>query len=129
FLWALERLSPEERAAFLLRQVFDQDYDEISGLLGKSEAACRQIVHRATEHVRQQQPRFEVSQDTHRRLLDKFIRAARSGERDAMKSLLADDVQLISDGGGKVRSFGKILRGAERIANLYWAAFRRLGEH
>ena len=129
FLWALERLSPEERAAFLLRQVFDQDYTEISGLLGKSEAACRQIVHRASERVQQEQPRFDVSQDVHRRLLDKFLQAVRSGGRDAMKSLLADDVQLVSDGGGKVRSFGKILHGAERIANLYWANFKHMGDH
>ena len=129
FLWTLERLSPEERAAFLLRQAFDHDYADIASLLNKSEAACRQLVHRAAQHVRQQQPRFDVSPDVHRRLLEKFLQAARSGERDAMKSLLADDVQLVSDGGGKVRSFTKILCGAERIANLYWTIFRRAGDH
>ena len=126
FLWVLERLAPEERAAFLLRQVFDHDYDEIAALLGKTEAACRQMVHRASQRVQQERPRFEVSEDAHRRLLEKFVQAARSGERAAMESLLADDVQLVSDGGGKVPSFGKILRGAHRIANLYWVLWRRL---
>lgn len=126
FLWVLERLAPEERAAFLLRQVFDHDYDEIAALLGKSEAACRQMVSRASQRVQQERPRFEVSQAAHRQLLEKFVQAARSGGRDAMQALLAEDVQLVGDGGGKVPSFGKILRGAHRIANLYWVLWRRL---
>jgi RNA polymerase sigma-70 factor (ECF subfamily) len=129
FLWVLERLSAEERAAFLMRQVFDQDYPEIAAILGKSEAACRQMVHRASKRVQQERPRFDVSQETHRRMLDKFVRAARVGDRTALKNLLADDVQLVGDGGGKVPAFFKILRGADRIANLYWALFRRLGGH
>jgi len=125
-LWVLERLSPEERAAFLLRQVFDHDYAEIAALLDKSEAACRQMVHRAAERVQQAGPRFEVSKDAHRRVLEKFMQAARSGERAAMKALLADDVQILGDGGGKVPSLFKVLRGADRIANLYWALSKRL---
>lgn len=125
FLWVLERLSPEERAAFLLRQVFDHGYDEIATLLGKNEAACRQLVHRASARVRQGRPRFDVSKDDHRRLLEKFMEAARGGELEAMKALLADDVQLIGDGGGKVPSFLEVLLGADRIANLYWAVSRR----
>lgn len=124
-LWVLERLSPEERAAFLLRQVFDHDYAEIATLLGKSEAACRQMVHRASERVRQERPRFEVSKHAHRRVLEKFLQAAHSGERAAIKALLADDVQLIGDGGGKVPSFMKIMRGTDRIADLYWAVSKR----
>lgn len=128
FLLVLERLSADERAAFLLRQVFDHDYDEIAELLGKSEAACRQMVSRATQRVQQDRPRFEVSQDAHRRLLEKFMLAARSGERNAMKALLADNVQVVGDGGGKVPTFAKVLQGADRIANLYWAVFKRLGE-
>ena len=127
-LWVLERLSAEERAAFLLRQVFDHDYDEIATLLDKSEAACRQMVHRATERVQQERPRFDVSKDTHRRVLEKFVQAARSGERAAMKALLAEDVQIVGDGGGKVPSFFKVLRGADRIANLYWALYKRLAD-
>ncbi|MFT3735227.1 MAG: RNA polymerase sigma-70 factor [Rhodocyclaceae bacterium] len=126
-LWVLERLAPEERAAFLLRQVFDYDYPEIAELLGKSEAACRQMVHRASERVRQERPRFDVTPDQHRDVLARFMQAARSGERTAIRALMAEDVQFIGDGGGKMPSFGKILRGAERIANLYWAVWRRLG--
>ena len=125
FLWVLERLSPEERAAFLLRQVFDHDYAEIATLLGKSEAACRQMVHRALDRVQQERPRFDVSKDVHRRVLEKFMEAARSGEREAIKALLAEDVQVIGDGGGKVPSFLEIVRGADRIANLYWAVAKQ----
>lgn len=121
FLWLLERLSPEERAAFLLRQVFDHDYADIAAMLEKSEAACRQMVHRAQGRVRQEQPRFDVPRSQHHQLLGKFMQAAAGGDRAAMKAMLADDVQLVSDGGGKVPSFGRILRGAGRIAGLYWS--------
>ena len=128
FLWVMERLAPEERAAFLLRQVFDHDYAEIAALLARSEAACRQMVHRAAERVRQERPRFEVPREAHQQLLEKFVHAARSGQRDALEALLARDVQLIGDGGGKVPSVFKVLRGAHRVANLYWVTSRRLGE-
>jgi RNA polymerase sigma-70 factor, ECF subfamily len=127
-LWVLERLSPEERAAFLMRQAFDQDYADIAALLGKSEAACRQLVHRASERVQQERPRYEVNRDAQRRLLEKFVHAARNSDRDAMKSLLADDVQVVGDGGGKVPAFLHILRGVDRVTNLYWAMALRLKE-
>ncbi|MES2384387.1 MAG: RNA polymerase sigma-70 factor [Pseudomonadota bacterium] len=128
FMLVLERLSSDERAAFLLRQVFDHDYAEVAALLGKTEAACRQLVHRAVERVKQERPRFEVSKEAHRRLLAQFVQAARSGKRDDLQALLAEDVQLVGDGGGKVQSFSKILQGAQRIANLYWALWRRMPE-
>ena len=121
FLWLLERLTPEERAAFLLRQVFDQDYADIAAMLEKSEAACRQMVHRAQGRVQQEQPRFEIPKNQHHQLLGKFMQAAASGDRDAMKAMLSDDVQLVSDGGGKVPSFGQILQGAGRIAGVFWS--------
>jgi RNA polymerase sigma-70 factor (ECF subfamily) len=124
-LWVLERLAPEERAAFLLRQVFEQDYAEIASLLGKSEAACRQMVHRAHERIRQEQPRFEVSRETHHRLLERFKQAAQIGDRESIKSLLAVDAQLVSDGGGKVPSFPRGIYGADRIARLYGHAPRK----
>lgn len=127
-LRVLERLAPEERAAFLLRQVFDRDYAEIAAALGKSEAACRQIVSRASARVQQEQPRFEVDQDAHHRLIERFVQAARGGEREVMVALLADEAQFISDGGGKVQSFREALAGPDRIANLYWATWRRLGD-
>ncbi len=120
-MWVLERLAPEERAAYLLRQAFDEDYGDIAGMLGKSEAACRQLVHRAGERVQQERVRFEVPEALHRSVLQRFIEAARSGQREAVKALLADDVQIVGDGGGKVPSFMEIVRGADRIANLYWS--------
>ena len=121
FLWVLERLSPEERAAFLMRQVFDHDYADIADMLGKSEAACRQMVHRAQERVRQQAPRFDVPSETHRALLGRFMAAAQAGDRAAMKAMMADEVQLVSDGGGKIKSFLRILRGAGRVAGVFWS--------
>jgi RNA polymerase sigma-70 factor (ECF subfamily) len=127
-LHVLERLAPEERAAFLLRQVFDHDYDEVAALLGKTEAACRQMVHRAAERVEQERPRFQVQKDAHRRVLEKFMLAARSGQRDAIKALLAENAQAVGDGGGKVPSFLHALQGADRITNLYWAVSKRLGD-
>jgi RNA polymerase sigma-70 factor (ECF subfamily) len=128
FLYVLERLGPEERAAFLLRQVFDYDYPDIAAQLGKSEAACRQMVHRASERVQQARTRFEVPHGAHQQLLQRFIAAARSGERQAIEALLAQDAMLIGDGGGKVQSFPRPLVGAFRIANLYWAQWRRLAD-
>ena len=71
-LWVLERLTPEERAAFLMRKVFDQDYGDVAAMLGKSEAACRQLVHRAQERIRQESPRFTVSRTMHRAVLEQF---------------------------------------------------------
>ena len=126
-MWVLERLGPEERAAFLLRKVFDHDYREIGALLGKSEPAVRQMVHRASERVQQERPLFEVPKDAHRRVLEKFIQAARTGERAAIKAMLAADVELVGDGGGKALAFSHILRGADRIANLFLATWMRLG--
>jgi RNA polymerase sigma-70 factor (ECF subfamily) len=126
-MWVLERLSPEERAAFVLRQAFDEDYADVAAALGKSEAACRQLVHRASERVRQERNRFEVPREAHKTLLVKFMQAARTGDRATMQSLFADDVHLVGDGGGKVPSFGKVLTGAQRLANLYFAGFRRFG--
>ncbi|OON59846.1 RNA polymerase subunit sigma-24 [Massilia sp. KIM] len=120
-LWVLERLTPEERAAFLMRKVFDQDYAELAAMLGKSEAACRQLVHRAQERIRQESPRFAVSKHMHRAVLDKFMQAAASADRDAMKNLLSADVEYRADGGGKVPSLDKLLVGTGRVAGLYWA--------
>lgn len=121
FLWVLERLSPEERAAFLMRQVFEHDYADIADVLGKSEAACRQMVHRAQERVRQKAPRFDVARETHHALLGRFMAAAQAGDRAAMKTMLAGEVELVSDGGGKIKSFLRILRGAGRVAGVFWS--------
>ena len=127
FLAVLERLAPEARAAFLLREVFDADYDDVARTLGKSEAACRQLVHRAKAQVQEGRPRFSVPRETHQRLLRAFADAAARGSLQDLKALMAEDVELIGDGGGKVQSFSKILRGSQRLAQLYFALWRRLG--
>jgi RNA polymerase sigma-70 factor (TIGR02957 family) len=127
FLAVLERLAPEARAAFLMREVFDADYDEVALTLGKSEAACRQLVHRAKAQVQEARPRFQVSRETHQRLLRAFADAAARGSLQDLKALMAEDVELIGDGGGKVQSFSKILRGSQRLAQLYFALWRRMG--
>lgn len=127
FLHLLERLGPEERAAYLLRQAFDYDYAEIAAMLGKSEPAIRQSVHRATERLRLDRPRFEVPRETHLHLLRRFVAAANTGDRAAIRALLADDVAAIGDGGGKVASVPGGMHGAERVTNLYWAHHLRLG--
>ena len=121
FMWVLERLSPDERAGFLMRQVFDSDYADIAQVLGKSEAACRQLVHRAQARVQQEHPRFAVPGAAHRELLATFMQAAGKGDAAAMRALMSDDVQLVSDGGGKVSSFMRILKGAGRVAGVFWS--------
>ena len=126
FLTVLERLTPEARAAFLLREVFDVDYDEIARTLGKTEAACRQLVHRAKTQVREDdRPKQNVSRDIHLRLLGGFAEAAQRGDIHALKALLAEDVAIVSDGGGKVASFGQPVVGGQRVAQIYFAVARR----
>lgn len=125
FLTLLERLTPEARAAFLLREVFDADYDEVAETLGKSESACRQLVHRAKAQLQDERPRYVVPRETQLRLLRGFAAAAARGEFAALKTMLADDAQLIGDGGGKVPSFGVPLVGGPRIAQLYLATSLR----
>jgi RNA polymerase sigma-70 factor (ECF subfamily) len=127
-LVVLERLGPEERAAFLLRQVFDHDYPEIASVLGKTEAACRQLVHRAKARVQDEQPRFTVPQAVHREQLLKFAAAARTGHRDQIMALFAEGVTMTGDGGGVVPSVPKVLHGADRVARLFHVVARRLGD-
>jgi len=128
FLAVLERLAPEARAAYLLREVFDADYEDLARTLGKSEAACRQLVHRAKVQIQDERPRFTVERDQHLRMLQGFAEAAASGDMKRLKALLAEDVELIGDSGGKVPAFRKMLRGAQRIAQLYYAVKRLLGD-
>ncbi|WJI14154.1 RNA polymerase sigma-70 factor [Pseudoxanthomonas winnipegensis] len=127
--WALmallERLGPDERAAFLLKEVFDYDYEAIAALLGHSQANCRQLVHRARARLQAGHARFEVPAERHRRLLEKFMAASQSGDQAAIAALLRADARLVSDGGGKVTAALRPLLGAGRIARLYWAIARR----
>ncbi|CDM23923.1 hypothetical protein BN940_07281 [Castellaniella defragrans 65Phen] len=124
-LAVLERLSPEARAAFLLRDVFDEDYGEIARVLDRTEAACRQLVHRARTRLKDERKPAPVAPETQRDLLQAFAQAASSGDFTALKSVLAADAQLVGDGGGKVASFGVPLRGGQRIAQLYLATCLR----
>jgi RNA polymerase sigma factor (sigma-70 family) len=121
FLAVLERLTPDERAAFLLREVFDADYADMARTLGRSQAACRQLVSRAKAQVREGKTRFAVSREEHLRLLARFAAAAREGNLATLKSLISEEASLVSDGGGVVPSFGQVLRGAQRLAQLYFA--------
>ncbi|GAB4061398.1 RNA polymerase sigma-70 factor [Uliginosibacterium sediminicola] len=127
FLAVLERLTPDERAAFLLREVFDFDYAEVAAMLDREEASCRQLVHRAKARVRDERPRVHVSRDAHQSLLERFCAATRSGERAALQALFAADAQFVADGGGKVLSVLKVLHGAERIVRFFEVLARRLG--
>jgi RNA polymerase sigma-70 factor (ECF subfamily) len=115
FMLALERLSPLERAAFLLHDVFDAEFTEVAAALGRSEAACRQLASRARTRIREARPRFEVSSEDCERLATAFLQAARSGDADGLKQLLADDARLLSDGGGRVAAAGIPLLGRERV--------------
>lgn len=125
-LFVLEQLTPEERAAFLLREVFDADYAEVAQALGRSEAACRQLVHRARAHVKAGRPRFDAPAQAHAELLRRFAQAAQGGDLAQIQALFAPDAALISDGGGKVASFGRVLETGRRLALLYFAVARRL---
>ncbi len=131
FLVLMDRLAPEARAAFVLREVLDADYEDVAQALGKSEAACRQIVSRAKAQlrdVRDAQPaRQQVPRETHHQLLRGFSEALTRGDFKAMHAMLATDASLISDGGGIVPSFGKPLEGAQRIAQLFFAAHLKHG--
>ena len=128
FLTLLERLNPEARAAFLLREVFDADYGEVAAALGKTESACRQIVHRAKAQLQDERPRHIVTREEQLRLLRGFADAASSGRFNELQALLAEDAQLIGDGGGIVPSFGVPLVGDRRIAQLFYATHRRFGD-
>jgi RNA polymerase sigma-70 factor (ECF subfamily) len=127
FLILLERLTPEARAAFLLRDVFDAGYDEVASAIGKSEAACRQLVSRARTQLRDERPRFVVSRESHLRMLQIFAQALERGDFAAINGMLAEDAELVGDGGGRVPSFPKPMVGGRRIAQLFYAASVRFG--
>jgi RNA polymerase sigma-70 factor (ECF subfamily) len=116
FLVVLEQLAPDQRAAFLLHEVFESDYAEISGILGKSEAACRQMVARARKRVRDQRPRSQVTEAARRSVLERFVSAIRSQDKPALLALLAEGASWTSDGGGAARAALKVIRGRERVA-------------
>lgn len=118
FLVLLERLSPEERIAFLLQEIFDNDYPTIAQIMAKNEVACRQLVHRARERVQQGKSRFTAGASGRGELLRLFTQALSSNDAHALLRALAPDVTLISDGGGKVRAASKPVQGARAVSRL-----------
>ena len=125
FLVLLESLSPEQRAVFLLHDVFDYGYGEVAEIVGKSEDNARQLAARARRHVEEQKPRFEASREERDELAHRFFAAARDGDLKALESLLADDVVLHGDGGGKVPALARALFGARRVTRTLGAWFRQ----
>ncbi|HEY2178990.1 MAG TPA: RNA polymerase sigma factor SigJ [Caulobacteraceae bacterium] len=118
FLLALQRLSPLERAVFLLHDVFDADYAAVAAALDRSESACRQLAVRARAHVREARPRFAVAEDQLLRLATAFMHAAARGDTSALSELLAEHAVLISDGGGKRPAALRPIVGREEVVAL-----------
>jgi RNA polymerase sigma-70 factor, ECF subfamily len=129
FLVLLERLAPEERAAFLLHDVFDTPYPEIAEALGKTEAACRQIVRRARERVRRDRQRFQATEAARVGLLQKFTAAVEASDGEALLQLFAADATWTADGGGRVPAARRTLVGAGRIVKLLLGLQERFYRH
>ena len=126
FLVLLERLTPIERAVFLLREVFEYEYSEISAVLDQSEVNCRQILRRARQHVSAMRPRFQVSTQKQNDLLQRFLEAIGSGDMEGLLGLLSHDVVLHSDGGGKALAVPNPIHGADNVVRGILGAFRKL---
>ena len=126
FLVLLESLSPEQRAAFLLREVFDEPYDRIADIVGTSEQNARQLAARARRHVAERRPRFEASREEQEELAARFFAAAEDGDLGGLEALLAHDVVLHGDGGGKAPALARALHGRSRVARTLTAGFNRL---
>src|SRR5690349_16257997 len=116
---ALERLSPLERAAFLLHDVFGLEFDEVAATIGRDPAACRQLASRARAHIRADRPRYPVPKERGLEIAEAFFAASRDGEMDRLRSLLATDVTVYADGGGKVTAHGPPVEGIENVIQLF----------
>lgn len=117
-LVVLESLAPAERAVFVLREVFGFSYAEIGAALGRSDAAVRQLGHRAREHVQARRPRFDVDQNQQREVTQRFLAAAVGGDIEGLMTVLAPDVTLLTDGGGKARAALRPITGADKVARF-----------
>jgi RNA polymerase sigma-70 factor (TIGR02957 family) len=124
FLVLLESLSPEQRAAFLLREVFDEPYDRIAEIVGTSEQNARQLATRARRHVDERRPRFEASRGQREELATRFFAAAEEGDLQGLEELLAHDVVFRGDGGGKAPAAPRPLHGRARVARALMAGLR-----
>lgn len=125
FMLALERLSPAERAAFLLHDVFDADFEEVAQALERTPAACRQLAARARARVREARPRYRVSDEAGQRLAETFLQALQSGELESLKAMLAEDARFVSDGGGRVIAAGIPVHGRDRVARVLHGLARK----
>lgn len=121
---ALERLSPLERAVFLLHDVFGENFDDIASAIGRNAAACRQLAARAREHVRAERKRFPVERDHGVAIAEAFFKASRAGDASKLGILLAADVRFYADGGGKRPAAGRILNGSIEVLRGLSAIFR-----
>jgi RNA polymerase sigma-70 factor (TIGR02957 family) len=126
FLVLLESLSPEQRAAFLLREVFDEPYDRIAEIVGTSEQNARQLATRARRHVEERRPRFEATREQREELATHFFAAAEEGDLEGLEELLAHDVVFRADGGGKAPALARALHGRARVARQLIAGMRAL---
>jgi RNA polymerase sigma-70 factor, ECF subfamily len=126
FLMLLERLTPIERAVFLLREVFDYDYAEVAEILRQSEVNCRKILSRAKQHVTEDRPRFDVSPHEQQTLLQHFLEATSHGDMQGLLALLSKDVVLYTDGGGKATAVPNPVYGAEHVARFFMEAPKKL---
>ena len=124
FLVLLESLSPEQRAAFLLHEVFDEPYSRIADIIGTSEQNARQLATRARRHVQQRRPRFDASREQQEELATRFFAAAEEGDLEALEELLADDVVLRGDGGGKAPTIKRAVHGRAKVAHTLKAGLR-----
>ena len=130
FLMLLEQLQPVERAVFLLREVFEYEFAEIASILGKSEAACRRSFSRAKQHLSQHRPRFPPSPQTHKQLLTSYMQAVQTGEMNTLTHLLAEDVTLWADAGGKVKQAAlRPISGRDAVARFSMGTTRFLPEN
>ena len=118
-LMALDRLSPLERAAFLLHDVFGVSFDEVAETIGRDPAACRQLASRARTHVRAARPRFEMPKERGLEIAEAFFAASRSGDMQQLRSLLAADVTVYADGGGKIQAANRPIVGLEEVVRLH----------
>jgi RNA polymerase sigma-70 factor (ECF subfamily) len=129
FLLVLDRLDPVERAVFLLHDVFGYEYPEIAGIVGKSEVNCRQIASRARRHVQAEKPRFDASRRERDLLAGRFFAAVTNGDMPGLVELLAADVVVYGDGGGKAPQWATAITGADRVARLFAGLGRQMAEY
>ena len=126
FLVVLERLSPDQRAVFLLCDVFGYPYDDVAGIIGKTPAACRQLAVRARRRIADNRPRFDPSPHERDELVRRFVAAAEDGELDGLIELLAPDVTFTGDGGGKGQAFPRPIHGGDKVARMAIGVLSRL---